>query len=173
MRYFIRSVEAFSRLICWIAALALVGMMLLTTCDVVGRYIGYPIKGTFDIVGLLGGLVAALPLAYTQMLKRHVAMEFMATHGGKTVQAVTNTLVCLIGIGAYALIAWRCSVLAAKFWTVGRVSDTIELALYPFVYVVAFGCALNCLVLVIDLYHVFAPAKESAERGAETEGKKG
>ncbi|HWT79406.1 MAG TPA: TRAP transporter small permease, partial [Candidatus Methylomirabilis sp.] len=66
MRHFIRFVEAFSQLICWIAALALVGMMLLTTCDVVGRYIGYPIKGTFDIVGLLGPLVVALPLAYTQ-----------------------------------------------------------------------------------------------------------
>ena len=66
----------------------LLWMMLLTSADVVGRYIGYPIKGTFDIVGLLGAFVVALPLAYTQMLKRHVAMEFMATHGSRLVQAI-------------------------------------------------------------------------------------
>ena len=162
MQCFTRIVQSFSRLICWIAACALVGMMLLTSADVIGRYIGYPIKGTFDIVGLLGTLVVALPLAYTQMLKRHVAMEFMTTHGGRFVQAIANTLVCLFGMGAYALIAWRCFVLGNKFWTVGRVSDTIELAIYPFVYVVAFGCALNCLVLFLDLCKVFVQPKETA-----------
>jgi TRAP-type C4-dicarboxylate transport system permease small subunit len=160
--YFLRIVQSFSRLIVWVAACALLAMMLLTSADVVGRYIGYPIKGTFDIVGLLGTLVVALPLAYTQTLKRHVAMEFMATHGGRFVQLIASSIVCLLGIGIYGLIAWRCYVLGTKFWTVGRVSDTIALAIYPFVYVVAFGCALNCLVLLIDLYNLFAGSKESS-----------
>jgi TRAP-type C4-dicarboxylate transport system permease small subunit len=155
-------VQSFSRLICWIAGCSLVGMMLITCADVVGRYLGYPIKGTFDIVGLLGTLVAALPLAYTQMMKRHVAMDFMATHGDRFVQTLANTIVCLLGMGVYALIAWRCFVLGTKFLTVGRVSDTIELAMFPFVYVAAFGCALNCLVLLIDLYNVFVQPKETA-----------
>jgi TRAP-type C4-dicarboxylate transport system permease small subunit len=137
-------------------------MMLLTSADVVGRYIGYPIKGTFDIIALLGTLVVALPLAYTQTLKRHVAMEFMATHGSRLVRTIANILSCLLGMAAYALIAWRCFVLATKFWTVGRVSDTIEIAIYPFVYVVAFGCALNCVVLLIDLYNVFDQPKGNA-----------
>lgn len=161
MSYLVRIIRSFSRSIVWISVCALVAMMLLTSADVVGRYIGYPIKGTFDIVGLLGAFVVALPLAYTQMLKRHVAMEFMTTHGSRLVRAIANSIVCLLGIGTYGLIAWRCFVLGSKFWTVGRVSDTIALAIYPFVYVVAFGCALNCLVLLIDLYNVFAEPKES------------
>ena len=160
MSYVVRLVQAFSRSIVWVAACALLAMMLMTCGDVVGRYIGYPIKGTFDVVGLLGTFVIALPLAYTQMLKRHVATEFMSSHGSKLVQTIANGLVCLLGIGIYALIAWRCYVLGTKFWTVGRVSDTIALTLYPFVYVVAFGCALNCLVLLIELYHLFVKPKE-------------
>jgi TRAP-type C4-dicarboxylate transport system permease small subunit len=160
--YFVRIVQSFSRLVVWVAACALLAMMLLTCGDVVGRYIGYPIKGTFDVVGLLGAFVAALPLAYTQILRRHVAMEFMQTHGSKLVQTIASTIVCLLGIGVYALIAWRCYVLGTKFWTVGRVSDTIALAMYPFVYVVAFGCALNCLVLLTDLYNLFAEPKGSS-----------
>ncbi len=162
MSYVVRIVQSFSRYIIWISVLALLAMMLLTSADVVGRYLGYPIKGTFDIVGLLGTLVVALPLAYTQMLKRHVAMEFMTTHGGRFVQLIANSIVCLLGIGTYGLIAWRCWVLGSKFWTVGRVSDTIALAIYPFVYVVALGCALNCLVLLIDLYSLFTESKAQA-----------
>ncbi len=162
MSYVERLVHWFSRSIVWVAACALLAMMLLTCGDVVGRYIGYPIKGTFDVVGLLGTFVVALPLAYTQMLKRHVATEFMSTHGSKFVQTIANSIVCLLGIGVYALIAWRCYVLGTKFWTVGRVSDTITLTLYPFVYVVAFGCALNCLVLLIELCNLFVEPKDGS-----------
>ena len=158
----IRAIQYFSRLICWISGCALVGMMLLTSGDVVGRYIGYPIKGTYDVAGLLGALVVALPLGYTQMLKRHVAMEFMETHGSRLIRTVTSVIVSLLGIGVYALIAWRCFLLGSKFWAVGRVSDTIEIPIYPFVYVVAFGCALNCLVLLIDLYKLLAEPTRNA-----------
>jgi hypothetical protein len=90
-------------------------------------FIGYPIKGTFDVVGFLGAFVVALPLAYTQMLKRHVAMDFMTTHGSNTVKVIAHSIVHLLGIAIYGLIAWRCFVLGTKFLTVGRVSDTIAL----------------------------------------------
>jgi TRAP-type C4-dicarboxylate transport system permease small subunit len=144
---------------CWVAGCALVGMMLLTSADVVGRYVGYPIRGTFDIVGLLGTVVAALPLAYTQILKRHVATEFMAIFGSKSAQVIANILVCLLSMGAYVVISWRCFVLGTKYWAVGRVSDTIEIPIYPFTYVLAFGCILISLVLLADLYSVFAEPK--------------
>ena len=161
MRYFVQIIQSFSGLVCWVAGFALVGMMLLTSADVVGRYLGYPIKGTFDIVGLLGAVVVAFPLAYTQVLKRHIATELMAIYGSRFAQTIASIIVCLLGMGAYIMISWRCFVLGTKFWTVGRVSDTIEIPIYPFVYVVAFGCILNSLVLLVDLYKVFAEPKEN------------
>ncbi len=162
MSYVTRAIHYVSQLICWVSGFALVGMMALTSADVIGRYIGYPIKGTYDVAGLLGAFVVALPLAYTQMLRRHVAMEFMETHGSRLIRMTVSVVVSLLGIGVYALIAWRTFLLGSKFWTVGRVSDTIEIPMYPFVYVVAFGCALNCLVLIVDLYQTFAEPKKSA-----------
>jgi TRAP-type C4-dicarboxylate transport system permease small subunit len=117
---------------------------------------GYPIKGTFDIVGLLGTVVVALPIAYTQILGRHIATDFMGSRGNQVVRTINNSIVCLLGIGTYALIAWQCSLLGTKLWRIGRVSDTIEIPLFPLVYVVAFGCALNCFVLLVDFYNLFA-----------------
>lgn len=158
MAHFIKIANSFSRWICWVSVAALLGMMLLTSSDVVLRYIGYPIKGTFDVVGLLGTIVVALPLAYTQLMGRHIATELMASRGSKVVQTINNSIVCLLGVGVYALIAWQCSLLGTKVWRIGRVSDTIEIPLFPFVYVVAIGCALNCLILLIDFYNLFAKA---------------
>jgi TRAP-type C4-dicarboxylate transport system permease small subunit len=117
---------------------------------------GYPIKGTFDIVGLLGTVVVALPIAYTQILGRHIATDFMGSQGNQVVRTINNSIVCLLGIGTYALIAWQCSLLGTKLWRIGRVSDTIEIPLFPLVYVVACGCALNCFVLLVDFYNLFA-----------------
>jgi TRAP-type C4-dicarboxylate transport system permease small subunit len=154
MNHFIKIVHSFSRWICWVSLLALIGMMLLTSSDVVLRYIGYPIKGTFDIVGLLGTVVVALPIAYTQILGRHIATEFMASRGNPLVQTIIMSMKCLFSIGMYAMIAWQCSLLGTKLWRIGRVSDTIEIPIFPLVYVVAFGCALNCFVLFIDLFNV-------------------
>ena len=71
-------VGALSTWLCWVSALCILGMTLLTSSDVALRYVGLPIKGTYDVVGLLGALVVALPIAHTQVLNRHVSMEFMA-----------------------------------------------------------------------------------------------
>jgi TRAP-type C4-dicarboxylate transport system permease small subunit len=159
MAHFINIVNYFSRWISIVSVFALIGMMLLTSSDVVLRYCGYPIKGTFDIVGLLGTVVIALPIAYTQILRRHVAMEFMASRGPKFVQTIISSIICLLSIGMYALISWQCTLLGTKMWRVGVVSSTIEIPIFPFVYIVAIGCALNCFVHLIDLYKLFANLK--------------
>jgi len=155
-----RIVHSFSRWICWVSVLALLGMMLLTSSDVVLRYIGFPIKGTFDIVGLLGTIVIGLPIAYTQLLRRHIAMEFLESVGPKPMQMITKSITCWLGITIYALLAWQCSLLGAKLWAIHQVSDTIEIPLFPFPYVIAFGCALNCIVVFLEFCQLFTKLDE-------------
>ncbi len=48
---------------CLIGVFVISAMMLLTCADVVLRYFRYPIKGTYDIIGILGGVLIALPLS--------------------------------------------------------------------------------------------------------------
>jgi TRAP-type C4-dicarboxylate transport system permease small subunit len=121
---------------------------------------GYPIKGTFDIVGLLGTIVIAMPIAYTQVLRRHIAMDFIESRGPKLMQIITKSITCWLGITIYALLAWQCSLLGAKLWAIHQVSDTIEIPLFPFPYVIAFGCALNCIVVFLDFCKLFARLDE-------------
>jgi TRAP-type C4-dicarboxylate transport system permease small subunit len=148
--------------LCWVAAACIVGMMLLTSSDVILRYLGYPIKGTYDIVGLLGALVVALPIARTQILNRHVSMEFMEQRQSRMARGIAQVITFAFSFGTYLLLSWQLTVLAGKLRSIGRVSDTVEIPLFPFVYAIAFGCMLMCLVLLMQSYRFFRPAKELA-----------
>ena len=145
-------VDALSTCLCWVSALCIVGMMLLTSSDVMLRYLGYPIKGTYDIVGLLGALVVALPIARTQVLNRHVAMDFMAQRKSRLARGIAQLIAFVLGIAVYALIAWQLIAFARKLQSIGRVSDTMEIPLYPFVYAIAIAFMLTCLVLLVQFY---------------------
>ena len=160
MECFIRIVRKVSHSLRWVSALGLIGMMLLTSSDVVLRYCGYPIKGTFDIIALLGVVVVAFPIASTQILGRHVAMEYATSHGSRVIRKVSRGMASLLSLGIYGVIAWQSTLLGTKLWRIGRVSDTIEIPLFPFAYVIAVSCALNCLVLFLDFYGLFVRGDE-------------
>lgn len=138
------------------AVVALVAMMLLTSSDVILRYLGYPIPGSYEVVGFLAAIVIAFPIAYTQILRGHIAIEFLVSHFPKRAQTVIDSITCVLSIGVFSLLAWQCSVLATKLWSLGRVSETLEMPFFPFVYGVAFGCAIMCVVLLIDLSNSLA-----------------
>jgi TRAP-type C4-dicarboxylate transport system permease small subunit len=155
-------INALSVWLCWVSAACIVGMMLLTSSDVILRYLGYPIKGTYDVVGLLGALVVALPIARTQILNRHVSMEFMEQRQSRMARGIAQVITFAFSFGTYLLLSWQLTVLAGKLRSIGRVSDTVEIPLFPFVYAIAFGCMLMCLVLLMQSYRFFRPAKELA-----------
>lgn len=151
MAYFQRAVYSFSRWICWVSIVALIAMMLLTTSDVTLRYFGYPIMGTYEVVTFLFAVIVAFPIAYTQILRGHIAIEFLVSRFPERVQAVLESIAHFLGLGVFSLLAWQAVVLGANFWSVGQVSETLGFAFFPFVWGVAFGCATMCVVLLIDL----------------------
>ncbi len=61
-----------------VGALALAGMMIVTSAEVVSRALfNYSIGWSFDVVGFLVGAVAFLGIAYTQAQKRHIRMTLV------------------------------------------------------------------------------------------------
>jgi C4-dicarboxylate transporter DctQ subunit len=150
-----RVVHSISRRMCWISVLVISAMMVLTCTDVVGRYFGHPIRGTYDIIGILGGVIIALSLSYSHVMGRQVAVESIFSRSRRSVQTIINSIICLLSIGMIGLITWRCIVLGNNLWRTGRVSDTIRIPIFPFLYVLTFGCAIYCLVLLIDFFKIF------------------
>lgn len=136
----------------WVAAGALVVMMVLTCCDVVLRFFRHPIPGTYEIVGLLGTVVISFSLAYTTAKKGHIAVEFIVSKFGRKTQNSIDAVNTFLALILFAIITWQSALYAVDLRTSKEVSLTVQIPIHPFVFGISAGCGLVCFVLALDLY---------------------
>lgn len=140
-----------SGLLIKIGGVFLVGMIILTCANIFLRLVWIPVRGTFELMGFFGAIVAAFALAHTQTLRGHIAVDVLLntfSKGGKRVCRFINSLACLAFI---LLCAWQLALKAGVLKQTGEVTETLNMIYYPFVYGVAFGCLVLALVFLSDL----------------------
>jgi TRAP-type C4-dicarboxylate transport system permease small subunit len=158
MVYFERLVRLLSVWCDRIAQGAVVGMMLIVGGNILLRFFGKPILGTYDWTGLLATILIALSLGYCGVLKGHVRVEFILARFPQRVQAVVDSITGMLSLGLFALAVWQSVVLGNEMWRKGEVSITVKTPFYPFVYAIAFGCALLWLVIFVETMKSLAKA---------------
>ncbi len=152
------------RLIIWklskglniIAGVFLVGMTVLTCADVILRGFRHPILGTYEIIGFLGALTAGFALAYTTLVRGHVAVEILVVHLPKGIQKIIYAGVNLLSLGIFFLLGIECVRYGNDLKVAGEVSLTLELPIFPVLYGLAFASFVVCLVIIIDLFSVLS-----------------
>lgn len=149
MDFFTSTTRKLSKGLSLIGVVVLSAMMTLTCADVVLRYFGHPIKGAFDLVGIFGGIILALPLAASYMNGYQISMTAISIRQN-CLRILIAVVVKLVSIGTIGLIAWRCVALGNQLWDQGRVSDTLGISVHPFLYIACFGFAVYLYALVID-----------------------
>jgi TRAP-type transport system small permease protein len=129
------------------AALLLFILMLLTTVDVVSRYLfNWPLRGAFEITELLllSLIFAGLPLA--SRAGEHVTLDFidhaLSPAGRRWLQRLMDLLCGLILLG----LAWRVWIKADKIAAYGDTTEVLRLPVSPFVYVMALMVAVTAVV---------------------------
>jgi tripartite ATP-independent transporter DctM subunit len=139
-------------------------MVLLITSDVVLRYIfNRPIKGSYELIELMLAAITFLGLAYTQLMKDHVSVTLVTEKLSPRTVAILESASYLLCLIILALITWQAVVGAEVLRIQGTSSDLLLIPIYPFMWIVAFGCAVLCLVILGDfLKAVGAVLKESA-----------
>ncbi len=142
--------EFLNRLLLWIGGVFLVGMILITCANIFFRIVWVPVRGTFELMGFFGAVVAAFSLGYTQKKRGHIAVDVLInTFSARTrrVLSAVNSLVCLLFFGAAA---WQLIVKANTLMATGEVTETLRIIYYPFTYAVALGCLVLSLSLLTD-----------------------
>ena len=133
-------------------------MMLLVVGNILLRVVWRPIFGTYDIVGFIGAILVAFAIAYCAVQRGHIAVELVVTRFPKRVQGIIGSITGIFSLGIFGLITWQCLVLANDMWRLGELSMSAHMPFYPYIYGVAFGCALLCLVILVDLGKSLAEA---------------
>jgi TRAP-type C4-dicarboxylate transport system permease small subunit len=134
-----------------VSCLAIVVMMLLTCADVVLRLFGHPILGTYEMIGFLSSIVVSFSMAYTSLEKGHVSVEILVERLPERHQMVIDTIGSFISTVLFGLISWQSAVYALDLKHSGEVSMTLQMPVYPFLLGMAVGCAMLCLVLVVEM----------------------
>ncbi len=152
MRSLGRVIALFNRALGCVAGAGLVAMMVATVADMVLRSLGRPLAGSYEVIGWLAAMCTALALGYTQHHRGHVSIDLFVVRLAARPRALIQGLMTLLGTGLFAVVAWRVFKYAGTLREVGSLSETLRVIVYPWVYVVALGCAGLALALLADFW---------------------
>ena len=134
----------------WAAAAMLGAMMLFSVADMVMRGFGVTVAGSYEVIGWLSAAAMALALGTVQRHKGHVAMELVVVKMGRRSRALTDASMALISLVLFAIVAFYVVRYGRVLHETGSLSETLRIIVYPWVYVVALGCAGLTLALLVD-----------------------
>ncbi|MBN2332170.1 MAG: TRAP transporter small permease [Deltaproteobacteria bacterium] len=146
--------ERINHLYVWISGATLVMMMALGFGNVISRVLWRPIRGSFEIIGFLGAVTIALSLGFTQIQKNHVAVDIITHKYSKTWRKLTAALSYMITAPFFLVAAWQVGVWGKTILQSGETSETLRIAYYPFIFIVALGFLFLSLTLFLDLFQV-------------------
>ena len=136
-----------------IGAACLVGMMLLTCVDVVGRAFGYPIFGSVEIVGFMATLAVVMAMPYTHQVQGHIGVEIVVRLFSEKTQTIIDICTGIASLMLFAVITWRMTVYANTMKASGEVSMNLELPEHVVIYVTAVCLLIFTLIILQDLIY--------------------
>ena len=142
-----------------VAAFAIFSMTAITCADVILRLFRMPIPGTYEIVSFMGAVAVSFAVAHTSVEKGHVAVSLVVQLLPERAQAVIESILAVLGIILFALLAWQSVLYGLDCQSSGEVSLTLQLPFYPIIYGVAFAAVVVCLVLLVDFLNAITSAR--------------
>jgi TRAP-type C4-dicarboxylate transport system permease small subunit len=134
-----------------IGAGCLVGMMLLTCADVVGRSLGHPIFGSVEIVGFMATLAVVMAMPYTHQVQGHIGVEIIVRLFSEKTQTIIDICTGILSLILFAVVAWRMTVYANTMKKSGEVSMNLEFPEHVIIYLAAFCLVVFTLIILKDI----------------------
>ncbi len=142
-----RFVDPLSFLLNSIAKVFLTIMMLLTGIDVAMRYfLGCPIEGSYEMIQYMMTIVVSFSLATCGLMEGHVQVELLTSLFSEKIQTMMKAAAYFVMCFVFGLIAWQTTIRGYGMQAVDQQTEVLYLPIFPFAYVVAFGCGALGLV---------------------------
>ena len=134
-----------------LGAACLVGMMLLTCADVVGRIFRHPILGSVELVTFMATLSVGMALPYTHKVGGHIGVELLVRMLSERTQALIDIVTGLASMVLFAIITWRMGVYANTKHAAGEVSMNLKLPEHLVIYALAFCLLIATLTILHEM----------------------
>lgn len=136
-----------------IAALSVMGLMLLGVVQIVGRsLLNMPIWGYIDMVELTMAAFTFMGIAYCQRMGGHVRMELLLTRLPARLQYLFEVVTTLVALGIVAVLVYYSYTHTMRAYTSGDSTIDAELLTWPSKGLVPLSLSLLWLRLLINLF---------------------
>jgi len=134
------------------ASAILFAMMLLTTVDVVARYVfNRPLRGAFEVTELLLVVLIFAGLPLVSFAGEHAVMDFVDRVLGRRAQGALERVIQAVSAALMFLLAWLVWGKADRVWAYRDATDVLRVVYGPFVY---FMAVMLVVAGVIHLYKI-------------------
>ncbi|MFK7835041.1 MAG: TRAP transporter small permease [Sulfitobacter sp.] len=141
-----------SNVLAGFACVVLMGVMLITFVDVVGRYFfNAPVTFAVELIQLGMGLLVLFGLAITTLERGHIAVDILDTVVPGGLRKLFAVAAALSGVVFISLIAWRLWDRGANFLGDGLATDVLFLPVWPVVMLMAFAATAAAVVALIQV----------------------
>ncbi len=144
-----RSIVGLARVMDTVGGLILTFMMLVTVVDVILRYLGTPITGTYELVYLGGALVIAFAMPRTSWDGANVNVDFVVQAMSPKMRKAMGACTRILGAVFFAFLGWNLFRLGNTLLQKQEVSLTLHVPIYPVVYALGVCAIVECLVILV------------------------
>jgi TRAP-type C4-dicarboxylate transport system permease small subunit len=144
---------SFDVALAYVAAVIVLCMAVLSTADILLRFLYRPISGAYEAMQFMMGGVAFFTLAYVQLKKAHISVAVIreAMHG--KLAEIIDIIWLVLMFGISALIAWESGVCAIESWQGGDVTvGLVEFPVGPAKIVAPLGLGVLSVRLLIQIF---------------------
>jgi TRAP-type C4-dicarboxylate transport system permease small subunit len=134
-----------------IAGASLVFLMGLTLLDVLLRWYGAPIAGTYELVWLAGGIAIGLAMPVTSLKRAHVFVDTFLWLMPRKARVCIRITTRIVSALLFAVLAWNLVDFGLDLRASGEVTPTLEIKFYPVVFGLAAASVLQALVLLAHI----------------------
>ena len=149
----------------WPGAITLFLMALLTTADVIGRYVFLkPIFGNSETQQMMMVIIIFLGVGYCTIKARHANADIVITHLPQRAQAILGAITWLLSAAIFGLISWQVTRWGwSEVLSPTRVSQLLIIKQGPYIMVSAFGCIAICLGSLVNFIHSLSQIRARGE----------
>lgn len=134
-----------------IAGIVLMALALLTVANIIGRSLGHPIVGTYEIIGWLAAISMGAGVAYTQAHEGHVNIDFLLTRMSTRIKAGTQIIIYALSAAMFAILVWKLYEYGLDKKASGSTSLTLGAPVYPWIYALGAAMAVMTVTLIYQL----------------------
>ena len=132
--------------------ICLLGVMLLTVANIVGRLFGKSIGPTFELTSLVIVISAMFAIVYAALQKAHIVIDVLTTRMSERAKEILEVFTNIISLMIVAILTWGSLNMFIWRWEKPEETALLHLTMVPFRLILMFGFVLFFLVLLFNTF---------------------